>query len=231
MLSGEPMTNEAQNFAEARAALIAEIEAEVQETRNYLGKDRLDPAVLAAIAKVPREEFVPAVVRDLAYINRPHAIGHGQTISQPYIVAVMTDMLAPAPGARVLEIGTGCGYQAAVLSEIADEVYTIEVVASLAEAARARLERLGYANIRFRIGDGRAGWPECAPYDGIMVTAATPRIPGVLVDQLKTGGRLVIPVGRQYGTQLLTRVDKGADGSLSETATLPVAFVPLVEKD
>ena len=222
------MSNEQAYFAEARAALIAEIEEEVRETRSFLGKDRLDPKVLAALAKVPREAFVPDHVRDLAYINRPLSIGHGQTISQPYIVAIMTDMLAITPESRVLEIGTGSGYQTAILAELAARVFTVEVVDALANAARNRLESLGYGNVRYRTGDGRAGWPENAPYDKIVVTAAASRVPQTLIAQLAPGGRLVIPVGYELMTQSLMRIDKDSDGNLTERSMLPVAFVPLV---
>lgn len=224
------MSNEQAYFADARAALLAEIEEEVRETRGFLGKERLDPQVVAALEKVRREAFVPDEVRDLAYINRPLSIGHGQTISQPYIVAIMTDMLAIQPGFRVLEIGTGSGYQTAVLAELAAEVFTVEVVAPLAEVARARLEALGYTNIHFRTGDGHAGWPGHAPYDGIVVTAAADKVPDALIAQLKPGGRLVIPVGQEYATQNLMRIDKDAEGKTEERWMLPVAFVPLVEK-
>jgi len=210
--------------------LIAEIALEVRETARYLGTDTLDPRVVAAIRKVPREEFVPSSERDLAYINRPLPIGHGQTISQPYIVAIMTDMLAIAPDSRVLEIGTGCGYQAAVLAELAARVYTIEVVAPLAEAARARLAGLGYTNIECRVGDGGLGWPEAAPFDRIIVTAAAPERPDLLVGQLAPGGRMVVPIGRAGFTQTLTLIEKDADGRVVETPKLPVAFVPLVER-
>ncbi len=217
-------------YNEACERLIDEIALEVQETARYLGADTLDPRVIAAIRKVPREEFVPSSERDLAYINRPLPIGHGQTISQPFIVAIMTDMLAIAPESRVLEIGTGCGYQAAVLAELAARVYTIEVVAPLAEAARERLERLGYTNIECRVADGGLGWPEEAPFDRIIVTAAAPVMPDALIDQLAPGGRMVVPVGRAGFTQTLTLIGKDAEGRVTETPTLPVAFVPLVEK-
>jgi len=210
--------------------LIAEIALEVRETARYLGTDTLDPRVVAAIRKVPREEFVPSSERDLAYINRPLPIGHGQTISQPYIVAIMTDMLAIAPDSRVLEIGTGCGYQAAVLAELAARVYTVEVVTPLAEAARERLARLGYTNIECRVGDGGLGWPEEAPFDRIIVTAAAPGRPDALIEQLAPGGRMVVPVGRASFTQTLTLIEKDAEGRVVETPKLPVAFVPLVEK-
>jgi len=224
------MSDEQAYFADARAALIAEIEEEVRETRCFLDKERLDPRVIAAIERVPREAFVPPEVRDLAYVNRPLSIGHGQTISQPYIVAIMTDMLALRRDARVLEIGTGSGYQTAVLAELAAEVYTVEVVAPLATAARDRLQSLGYSNIRYRTGDGHAGWPENAPYDGILVTAAAEEIPPPLIEQLGPGGRLVIPVGRAYATQNLVRIDKDFEGNTSQRSMLPVAFVPLVNK-
>jgi protein-L-isoaspartate(D-aspartate) O-methyltransferase len=224
------MSNEDTYFADARAALIAEIEEEVRETRCFLGKERLDRRVIAALGKIPRENFVPAEVHDLAYLNRPLSIGHGQTISQPYIVAIMTDMLAVRAESRILEIGTGSGYQTAVLAELAAEVYTVEVVAPLAERARTRLEALGYENIHYRTGDGRAGWPEHAPYDGIVVTAAAEKAPAALIAQLSPGGRLVIPVGRAYATQNLLRIDKDSAGRVSEISVLPVAFVPLVDK-
>jgi len=219
-----------ENFAEARDRLIAEIALEARETASYLGKDALDPRVIAALRAVPREAFVRSSERDLAYINRPLPIGYGQTISQPYIVAAMTDMLGIGAGDRVLEIGTGCGYQTAILAELAARVYTIEVVAPLGEAARERLDALGYANIEFRIGDGGFGWPEAAPFDRIIVTAAAPERPERLVEQLGPGGRMVVPIGRTGLTQTLTRVEKDADGNVTEIPTLPVAFVPLVGK-
>jgi protein-L-isoaspartate(D-aspartate) O-methyltransferase len=217
------------NLVEAREQLIDEIVAETRYTSDYLGKDTLDPRVIAAVRKVPREAFVPPEVRDLAYVNRPLPIGHGQTISQPFIVALMTDMLALTPAARVLEIGTGCGYQTAILAELAAWVYTVEVVAPLAEAAGERLQRLGYANVELRVGDGWLGGPEQAPFDAIIVTAAAPRRPERLVEQLGPGGRMVVPLGRSGYTQSLTLIEKDADGRITEAGTLPVAFVPLVE--
>lgn len=222
------MSNDDNKFAEWRAALIDEIEAETLETRQYLGKDTLDPRVIAAMGTVPREAFVPESVRDLAYVNRPLSIGHGQTISQPYIVAVMTDLLGLGPESRVLEIGTGCGYQTAVLAEVAAAVYTVEVIAPLAAAARDRLLGLGYESIHFLTGDGRLGWPEHAPYDGIIVTAAAAQRPDALLGQLRDGGRMVVPIGRQHCTQFLTRIVKEADGRINESPLLPVSFVPLV---
>ena len=223
----------------AREALVAEIAAEVEGTSKWLGKDALDPRVMAALAKVPRHEFIPEANRAVAYDNRPQPIGHGQTISQPYIVAVMTDMAAPGPDDRVLEVGTGCGYQTAVLAELATQVYSIEMVPELARPAEKRLRRLGYANVETRIGDGAQGWAEHAPFDAIVVTAAAwHRIPPALIEQLAPGGRLVVPVDRSRSAarypftdqqQDLLLVTKDAKGKTSERKMLPVAFVPLVE--
>jgi protein-L-isoaspartate(D-aspartate) O-methyltransferase len=217
-------------YREARERLIEEIEREVRETADYLGTDSLDPSVIAALRKVPREAFVRPQEADLAYINRPLPIGHDQTISQPFIVAAMTGMLQLAPESRVLEIGTGCGYQTAILAELAAKVFTIEVVAPLAEAARERLGTLGYTNIDFRIGDGSLGWPEEAPFDRIIVTAAAPTRPDKLVAQLAPGGRMVVPIGHAGFTQTLTVIERDAEGTIREKPGLPVAFVPLVEK-
>jgi protein-L-isoaspartate(D-aspartate) O-methyltransferase len=215
-------------FFETCEELIAEITAEAQDVAAYIGKDALDPRVIDAIRKVPREEFVPETSRALAYLNRPLPIGHGQTISQPFIVALMTDLLTLTPDDRVLEIGTGCGYQTAILAELAAQVFTVEVVAPLAEAARARLERLGYTNVAFRTGDGWAGWPEHAPYDAVIVTAAARSRPDALVDQLAPGGRMVAPIGRSGLAQRLTLIEKDEKGRITESGRLPVAFVPLV---
>jgi len=217
----------APSFDELRKRLMAEIAEEVAKTRDYLGKEALDPRVAAALAKVPREAFVPERDAAYAYDNAPLPIGCGQTISQPYIVAVMTDMLEPRAGDVVLEVGTGCGYQAAVLAELVAKVYSIEVVRELAESAARRLERLGYANVEVHLGDGALGWPEAAPYDGIIVTAAAPKIPEALIAQLKSGRRLVIPVGEPGGYQELLVVEKTLAGGIVERTTLPVAFVPL----
>jgi len=173
-------------YANERARLLEEIDQEARETACYTGREQFSGRVMAAIAKVPRHEFVSADQKDAAYINRPLAIGQGQTISQPYIVAVMTDLLDLTPEDRVLEIGTGCGYQAAVLAEIAQTVYSVETIDVLAAAARVRLEKLGYDNIHLRTGDGFAGWPEHAPYDAIIVTAAPAKIPAALIEQLKS---------------------------------------------
>ncbi len=214
---------------DAREALIAEIAAAAVETRGFLGIDRIDPKVFEAFRAVPREDFVPGSVRDLAYVNRPLAIGHGQTISQPFIVAVMTNALSLTPSDRVLEIGTGCGYQTAVLARLARRVYTVEVIERLGAAARDRLTDLGYGNIEFRIGDGWRGWPEHAPYDAIIVTAAARERPAALVDQLAEGGRMIVPIGPSGGTQRLTRIEKRPGGELHASGFLPVAFVPLID--
>jgi protein-L-isoaspartate(D-aspartate) O-methyltransferase len=175
--------------------------------------------------KVPRHEFVPPPHRNAAYDDRPLPIGHGQTISQPYIVALMTEQLDPQPSDRILEIGTGCGYQAAVLAELVHEVYTIEIVEPLAREATATLQRLGYRNIHTRAGDGFAGWPEKAPFDGIIVTCAPEDIPSPLIEQLKDGGRMVIPVGPSHD-QSLYLLEKQGD-QLTRRAILPVRFVPM----
>ncbi len=223
----------------ARKAMAAEIAAEVAETRRWLGKDALDPRVMAAMETVPRHVFVPEAARGSAYENRPLPIGQGQTISQPYMVAVMTDLAAPGPGDRVLEIGTGCGYQTAVLAELAAKVYTVEVVPELARLAAEHLARLGYANVETRVGDGAEGWPERAPFEAVVVTAAAGRgVPPALVEQLARGGRLVIPVERRKAgfrvpfteqEQELLLITKDQAGRLCERTVLPVAFVPLIE--
>jgi protein-L-isoaspartate(D-aspartate) O-methyltransferase len=217
-------------YVPARARLIARIEAEAHATAFYTGRARFAPAVLAALGRVPRHRFVPEGLEDQAYLNEPLSIGYGQTISQPYIVALMTDLLDLPAQARVLEIGCGSGYQAAVLAELGAQVYSIEFVEALADAARERLARLGYGTVSVRCGDGYDGWPEQAPYDGILVTAATPEIPPPLLEQLKPGGRLVIPLGPPWEGQDLTVVIKAADGSLERRSVLPVAFVPFLRR-
>ncbi len=218
-------------YAGARDRLLAIIEAEVRATEKWTGVAALGPAVRDALARVPRHQFTSRLERGLAYANQPLSIGHGQTISQPYIVAIMTRLLEPGRKSRVLEIGTGCGYQAAVLAEIAAGVWTVERIPALAEAAAQRLARLGYANVHVRAGDGSLGWPEEAPFDAIMVTAAAAVIPPILVDQLGPGGRMVVPVGVPGREQMLTVVKKAGDGSVTERRCLPVAFVPLVAGD
>ena len=182
--------------------------------------------VLAAMERVPRQEFVPPLVRALAYTDRPLPIGHGQTISQPYIVAFMTEALKPAPTDRVLEIGTGSGYQAAVLAELVAKVYTIEIVQPLGERARADLARLKYDNVQVRIGDGYEGWPEHAPFDAIIVTCSPEHVPQPLVDQLRDGGRMIIPVGDAHSGQELVLLEKRGT-QVVQRAVLPVRFVPM----
>ncbi len=213
--------------AAARARLVQEVEADVRLTSSYLGADRLDPEVIRALRTVPRERFVPESLRDLAYANRPLPIGLGQTISQPYIVAVMSHLIAIKPGDRVYELGTGSGYQAAVLAEMGAEVYSIEIVPELAERAATVLAELGYAKVQVRAGDGYLGWPKAAPFDAVIVTAAGPEVPRSLVDQLKSGGRLVMPLGGERETQSLVVVTKQADGTLNRRDVLPVRFVPI----
>ncbi len=187
-----------------------------------------DPATLAALRSVPRHEFVPARERPYAYEDIPLPIGHGQTISQPAVVAMMTELVRPRPGMRALEVGTGSGYQAAVLAATGARVWTIEIFEVLAKEASARLARLGYTNVVVRYGDGYAGWPEEAPFDAIVVTAAADSIPPALLDQLAPGGRLVMPVGEQSRTQALVLVEKDRTGKLSSRELLPVRFVPLL---
>jgi protein-L-isoaspartate(D-aspartate) O-methyltransferase len=184
---------------------------------------------MSAMSKVPRHEFVPAWERSSAYADRPLPIGHGQTISQPFIVALMTDLVDVGPGASVLEVGTGCGYQAAVVAELARSVYTIEIVEPLGREAAERLKRLGYHNVSAMVGDGYRGWPEHAPFDAIIVTAAPRDVPQPLIDQLKPGGKLVVPVGGQGSGQTLLVLEKQRDGSLSRREVLAVRFVPLVD--
>ena len=198
------------------------------ETRYETGLPAMSPAVRSAMGKVERHRLVPAGEASRAYRNQPLPIGSGQTISQPYIVALSTDLLGLDSKSTVLEVGTGSGYQASVLAEIVSRVYSIELVASLGETARQRLEELRYGNIEVRIGDGYKGWPEKAPFDGIVVTAAAPHVPQALVEQLKPGGRMVIPVGGEAEMQYLKVLVKRADGGVDEKRVLPVRFVPLV---
>ncbi len=212
-----------------RRRMLREVEADARELGSALGKDGLDARVIRALGRVPRHEFVPARYRAVAYANQALSIGHGQTISQPFIVALMTDLLAVDESSVVLEVGTGSGYQAAVLAELVKRVYGIEAIGDLAEQARARLRRLGYENVEIRKGDGYAGWPEHAPFDGIIVTAAAPEVPSGLVEQLRVGARLVVPVGAPYETQWLTVVEKGESQAVATRRIIPVAFVPMRE--
>jgi len=219
---------EAQDHAAQRSRMVAQIEQMYGETRAETGLAAIAPQVRAALLKVERHRLVPSEQAHLAYRNHPLPIGHSQTISQPYIVALSTDLLAPAPGHVVLEVGTGSGYQAAVLAETVKQVYTIEIVEALGREAESRLKALGYRNIEVRVGDGYKGWPEKAPFDAIVVTAAAPRVPQALVDQLKPGGRMVIPVGERWEVQQLLLVVRKPDGTVEQKNVLPVRFVPLV---
>jgi protein-L-isoaspartate(D-aspartate) O-methyltransferase len=193
--------------------------------QQLMARDIHEERVLAAMAKVPREQFVPADERAVAYTDHPLPIGYDQTISQPYIVAFMTEQLHPKRSDRVLEIGTGSGYQAAILAELVAEVYTIEIAEPLARNAETTLARLGYKNVRVKTGDGYKGWPENAPFDAIIVTCAPDRVPKPLTDQLKDGGRMIIPVGNRFAQQLYLLEKK--NGQLKESAVLPVRFVPM----
>ena len=209
------------------AALIAEIEQETQWTGRWTGRPQLKPAVMDAMRKVNRAAFVPEGDETRAFINAPLCIGHGQTISQPFIVALMTDLLDLQRTSRVLEVGTGSGYQAAVLAELCDDVCSVEVIPALAERARAVLAAQGYSRVALRVGDGAEGWPERAPFDAIIVTAAARKIPDALVAQLAPGGRMVIPIGPPGGEQQLTLVRKDTAGTVTTARVLPVSFVPL----
>ena len=222
-----------------RAACDGMVEAiarEVRETRRYTGRERLAEAVMAAMASVPRHCFVPDGLAGSAYLNQPLPIGHGQTISQPYIVALMTDLIAPSPERRVLEIGTGCGYQTAVLSTVSAHVYSLDVIAALSGDAARRLRALGLTNVDLRVGDGWQGWQDRpgqdrlgqAPFDAILVTAAASRVPPALLAQLAVGGRMAIPVGPRGGPQSLYLIEKVSDTDWRQQSILPVAFVPLV---
>ncbi len=211
--------------------MLADIESEVTFTRHLIGRNRLAPEVMEAMRNTPREEFVPAELKLFAYDNRPLPIGQGQTISQPYIVALMTDLLQPQQHHKVLEIGTGSGYQTAILSQLVNMVYSIEVISELGKAATERLQRLNYTNIKTRIDNGYQGWAEYAPYDGIIVTAAASHIPPALITQLKPGGKLVIPVGLPYMHQELMLVEKDTKNNVKVKDILGVAFVPLQGED
>jgi protein-L-isoaspartate(D-aspartate) O-methyltransferase len=220
----------AADFSAERRKMLEEITQLTAATAAETGRKTLDPRILDAMAKIPREAFVPPKQAASAYQSRPLSIGHGQTISQPFIVALMTELLSLKPTDRVLEVGTGSGYQAAVLSLLAREVYTIEIIPALGNAAAATLRRLGYANVKSKVGDGYQGWPTDAPFDAIIVTAAPDHIPAALVDQLKPHGRMVIPVGgaREQALRLIT---KNPDGTTTTTDIIPVNFVPLVNGD
>lgn len=213
------------NFDARREALVAELREYSLRSEAY-GAPPISETILAVIGHVPRHEFVPDAQKSFAYENRPLPIGAGQTISQPYIVALMTELAGIDRDETVLEIGTGSGYQAAVLSEVAREVYTIEIIEMLGKRAAADLARLGYDNVSVRVGDGYAGWPERAPFDAIIVTAAPDAVPQPLVDQLAVGGRMVIPVGPQNELQVLQLLTKEAEGIVTVKNITAVRFVP-----
>jgi protein-L-isoaspartate(D-aspartate) O-methyltransferase len=207
--------------------MVRTIAAHARQASSALDGPEIAPQVLRVMGEVPRHEFIAAGLRHDAYADRPLPIGYGQTISQPFIVALMTDLLAVGPEATVLEVGTGSGYQAAVLARLVRQVHTIEIVPALASAATDRLERLGYRNVAVRQGDGYFGWHEAAPFDAILVTAAASQIPPPLLQQLKPGGRLVIPVGAPFALQHLVLVERDAAGRVQTRQLLPVRFVPL----
>lgn len=210
--------------------MLDDIRLEIELTRAYTGQKRFSDAVMNAMASVPRDAFVPEEVKTFAFHNGPLPIGYGQTISQPYIVALMTELLNVGEEDTVLEIGTGSGYQSAILSRLVRQVYSIEIVPSLGDEAKRTLAALGYTNVETRIGDGYHGWPEHAPFDGIIVTAAAPEIPPALIEQLRPGARLVIPVGLPYSTQELIVVSRDMDGNIEQKPVLAVAFVPLTRQ-
>jgi len=207
--------------------MLDDIKMEVNMTRHLIGKNGLDDRVMTAMKEVPRHKFLPPNVRFLAYDNGPAPIGAGQTISQPYIVALMTDLLNTKPTDTILEIGTGSGYQAAILSKLVKQVYSIEIIEELATNARRQLKKMGYNNVAVKTGNGNLGWPEHAPFDGIIVTAAAPYVPHPLINQLRTGAHLVIPVGLPYNYQELMVIEKKPNGEIEPRSVLGVSFVPL----
>jgi len=227
IIAGPMRASAADDFAGKRARLVDGIAAQMQSTGAETGRDRLSPCVDRALRTVPRHRFVPPELVPEAYRDSPLPIGLGQTISQPFIVALMTELCDPSPAARVLEVGTGSGYQAAVLAQCVARVYTIEIVRPLGERARTVLAELGYGNIDVRIGDGYKGWPDAAPFDAIIVTAAPDHVPQPLIDQLAPNGRMVIPVGSHHGIQDLLVITKDAAGRAIKRRTLAVRFVPL----
>ena len=216
-------------FVRQREQMVTEIAAMARDTRNETGRAEFSAIVMDAMRKVERHRFVAPDQAGAAYRNHPLSIGSGQTISQPYIVALTTDLVEPRKEHRVLEIGTGSGYQAAVLAEIVGEVYSVEIVERLAKEAKQRLQTLGYRNVAVRIGDGHQGWPEFAPYDGIVVTAAALQVPEALVAQLKPGARMVIPIGPPNRTQDFLLLTKQVDGTISRRVVLQVRFVPMTK--
>lgn len=211
--------------------MLRTIDVEARATAFLTGRSSFAPRVMEAFEQVPRTAFVPPELIDYAYENRPLPIGRGQTISQPYIVALMTDLLEPRSNQTVLEVGTGSGYQAAILAQLVQHVYSLEIIPLLAVEAAALLARLGYSNISVKTGNGHIGWPEHAPYDGIIITAAATYLSPALLDQLKPGGRLVVPFGRPHMTQDLMLIEKDIGGKLHSRKILDVAFVPMMDED
>ena len=211
--------------------MLRTIETESRLTQGFTGRSALQPEVMEAMGRVPREEFVPEPLKPIAYENHPLPIGNGQTISQPFIVALMTDLLNPNPDDIILEVGAGSGYQAAVLSLLVKQVYALEIIPSLAEITSARLQRLNYQNVEICLGDGHGGWPKHAPFDGIIVAATTPHVPPALKEQLKPGGRIVIPIGYPDRPQKLLVLKKDENGKFTTRNILPVAFVPLTGEE
>jgi len=225
MFSCKGMTSD--KYEEPRRDMVRFIEANVHVSRLYIDKEKLDPRVMSVMGRVERHKFVPLALQYVAYENEPLPIGHGQTISQPYIVALMTDLIEIDPGDKVLEIGTGSGYQAAVLAEMGAEVFSIEIIKPLADEASKRLASLEYETVKTRQGDGYYGWQEEAPFDAIVVTAAAGHVPPPLIRQLKPGGVMVIPVGSRFMVQQLVLVKKDGAGDITTRQILPVRFVPL----
>ncbi len=219
------------DYQAARRQMVAEIEQMVRQTSGYIGKSVLSEEVMEAMAGVPRHEFVPKSLQAAAYLNRPLPIGNKQTISQPYIVALMTELAAVDKNSVVLEVGTGSGYQAAVLAELVQHVYSIEIIQSLGKRAEKLLKDLGYRNISLKIGDGYHGWKEYAPFDAILVTAAPEAVPQPLLEQLRPGGKMVIPVGSRRAVQSLNVIKKDLDGKIHTREVLPVGFVPLTRTE
>jgi protein-L-isoaspartate(D-aspartate) O-methyltransferase len=215
------------HFAAPRHEMVEEIAMHVRLTSDQIGREVLAESVIAAMEKVPRHEFVPIELRGFAYVNSPLPIGHGKTISQPYMNALMADLLEAEPDDTVLEVGTGFGYHAAILAEIVAKVYTIEIIDDLVQEARRRLDAQGYTNIEMKTGDGSLGWPEHAPFDRILVAAAPDLVPSALIQQLKPGGRMVIPAGIEDAQQLMI-VDKAIDGKIDIREVLPVRFSSLI---
>ncbi|EGW53002.1 protein-L-isoaspartate O-methyltransferase [endosymbiont of Tevnia jerichonana (vent Tica)] len=207
--------------------MIRDIVDETRYVGRMTGRSEISRSVLAAMERVPREQFVGPAMLQHAFDNSPLPIGSGQTISQPFIVALMTDVAAPETHDKVLEVGTGSGYQTAILAELVNQLYTVEILPEMARAARQRLDTIGYNNIHYRVGDGRNGWAEEAPFDIILVTAAAVEVPPTLIEQLRPGGRMVLPVGERYAAQELVLLEKDDQGAVSLSSLLPVAFVPL----